>query len=94
MKISVIGCGKVGSTVAYTALLKSLTDDIVLVDASCDKAKGEALDVLQCRAFAPQARVRQGEMSDTAGSDIVVVTAGIPRKADELRVLFSPAMPR
>ena len=88
MKISVVGCGKVGSTVAYTALLKSLTDDIVLVDASCDKAKGEALDVLQCRAFAPQARVRQGEMADTADSNIVVVTAGIPRKADEPRVLL------
>ena len=79
MKISVVGCGKVGSTVAYTALLKSLTDEIVLVDASCDKAKGEALDVLQCRAFAPQARVRQGELSDTAGSG--VSSAGPPARA-------------
>ncbi len=88
MKISVVGCGKVGSAVAYTALLKGLTDDIVLVDASCDKARGEALDILQCRAFAPQAKVRQGEMPDTAGSDIVIITAGIPRKADEPRVLL------
>lgn len=88
MKISVVGCGKVGSTVAYTALLKGLTDDIVLVDASCDKAKGEALDLLQCRSFAPQANIRQGQLADTAGSDIVVVTAGIPRKADEPRVLL------
>lgn len=88
MKISVVGCGKVGSAVAYTAVLKSLADDIVLVDASCDKARGEALDVLQCRAFAPQVNIRQGEMADTAGSDIVVITAGIPRKADEPRVLL------
>jgi len=88
MKISVVGCGKVGSTVAYTALLKGLTDDIVLVDASCDKAKGEALDILQCRPFAPQANIRQGQLADTAGSDIIVVTAGIPRKADEPRVLL------
>ena len=88
MKISVVGCGKVGSTVAYTALLKGLTDDIVLVDASCDKARGEALDLLQCRSFAPQANIRQGQLADTAGSDIVVVTAGIPRKADEPRVLL------
>jgi len=88
MKISVVGCGKVGSTVAYTALLKGLTDDIVLVDASCDKAKGEALDILQCRPFAPQANIRQGQIADTAGSDIIVVTAGIPRKADEPRVLL------
>ena len=88
MKISVVGCGKVGSAVAYTALLKGLTDDIVMVDASCDKARGEALDILQCRSFAPQANVRQGEIADTAGSDIVVITAGIPRKADEPRVLL------
>ena len=88
MKISVVGCGKVGSTVAYTALLKGLTDDIVLVDASCDKARGEALDLLQCRSFAPQANIRQGQLADTAGSGIVVVTAGIPRKADEPRVLL------
>jgi L-lactate dehydrogenase len=88
MKISVVGCGKVGSAVAYTALLKGLTDDIVLVDASCDKARGEALDILQCRPFAPQASVRQGQMADTAGSDIIVITAGIPRKADEPRVLL------
>lgn len=88
MKISVVGCGKVGSTVAYTALLKGLTDDIVLVDASCDKARGEALDLLQCRSFAPQAHIRQGQLADTAESDIVVVTAGIPRKADEPRVLL------
>ena len=88
MKISVVGCGKVGSAVAYTALLRSLTDDLVLVDASSEKARGEALDILQCRAFAPQARVRHGQMSDTAGSDIVVITAGIPRKADEPRVLL------
>jgi L-lactate dehydrogenase len=88
MKISVVGCGKVGSTVAYTSLLKGLTDDIVLVDASCDKARGEALDLLQCRSFAPQANIRQGQLADTAGSDIVVVTAGIPRKADEPRVLL------
>ena len=88
MKISVVGCGKVGSTVAYTALLKNLVDEIVLVDVSADKATGEALDILQCRAFAPQASVRQGLMEDTAGSDIVVITAGIPRKADEPRVLL------
>lgn len=88
MKISIVGCGKVGAAVAYSVLLKGLADELVLVDASADKAAGEALDVMQCRAFAPQATVRQGLMSDTAGSAIVVITAGIPRKADEPRVLL------
>ena len=88
MKISIVGCGKVGSAIAYTALLQNLADEIVLVDASEDKARGEAMDILQCRAFAPQARVYQGQMADTKDSRVIVVTAGIPRKADEPRVLL------
>ena len=88
MKISMVGCGKVGSAVAFTAFMRNLADEIVLVDQHEDKARGEALDILQCRAFAPQARVRHGGLADTAGSAVTVVTAGIPRKADEPRVLL------
>lgn len=88
MKISFLGSGKVGAAVAYTAALQGLAREIVMVDAFADKARGEALDILQARAFTPQARVRQGDIVDTAGSDILVVTAGIPRKADEPRVLL------
>jgi malate/lactate dehydrogenase len=88
MKISFLGSGKVGAAVAYTAALQGLAREIVMVDAFADKARGEALDILQAQAFSPQARVRQGNIADTAGSDILVVTAGIPRKADEPRVLL------
>lgn len=88
MKISFIGSGKVGAAVAYTAALKGLADDIVLTDASETKAQGEALDILQAQAFSPQARIRYGNMQDTADSDIIAISAGIPRKADEPRVLL------
>lgn len=88
MKISFIGSGKVGAAVAYTASLKGLAQEIVLTDAFSDKARGEALDILQGQAFAPQAQVKYGDIKDTAGSDIIVITAGIPRKADEPRVLL------
>ena len=88
MKISFIGSGKVGATIAYTAALKGLAQEIVMVDAFSDKARGEALDILQCQAFAPQARIRQGEINDTVNSDIVVISAGTPRRADEARVLL------
>jgi len=88
MKISFIGCGKVGSTVAFTTGLRGLAQEMVLVDFNADRAQGEALDILQCRAFMPQVTIRSGNMEDTAGSDIVVISAGIPRKADEPRVML------
>ena len=88
MKISFVGSGKVGATIAYTAALKGLAQEIVMVDAFSDKARGEALDILQGQAFVPQARIRQGEIGDTVNSDIVVISAGTPRRADEARVLL------
>lgn len=88
MKISFLGSGKVGAAVAYTAALQGLAHEIVMVDAFADKAHGEALDILQGQAFAPQARVSHGDIAATAGSDILVVTAGTPRRADEPRVML------
>ncbi len=88
MKISFIGSGKVGVATAYTTALQGLAQEIVLTDVSADKAHGEALDILQGQAFCPQARIRHGQIQDTANSDIVVITAGIPRRADEPRVML------
>ncbi|MDU4959535.1 MAG: lactate dehydrogenase [Sporomusaceae bacterium] len=88
MKISFVGCGKVGATIAYTACLRGLASRIVLIDACAEKARGEALDILQCRAFMPQADIVAGSFADSADSDIVVISAGIPRKADEPRVML------
>ncbi|HWR44248.1 malate dehydrogenase [Sporomusa sp.] len=88
MKISFIGSGKVGVAAAYTTALKGLAQEIVLTDVSSDKAHGEALDILQGQAFCPQASIKHGEIEDTANSDIVVISAGIPRRADEPRVML------
>jgi malate/lactate dehydrogenase len=88
MKISFIGSGKVGVAAAYTTALQGLAQEIVLTDVSADKAHGEALDILQGQAFCPQARIRHGQIQDTANSDIVVISAGIPRRADEPRVML------
>jgi len=82
-KISVIGAGNVGATCAHWAAAKEL-GDIVLVDIP-DKegvAKGKALDLL---CAAPMERfdanvIGTSDYADTADSDVVIVTAGIPRK--------------
>lgn len=79
-KISVIGAGAVGATIGYTLLMKGVASEIVLVDINKYKSEGEALDIMQSLPYAPQSKIYSGEYSDTANSDIVVITSGMPRK--------------
>lgn len=80
-KISVIGAGNVGATCAHWIASKEL-GDVVLLDITEGTAKGKALDLLQC---GPVERfdvnvAGSADYKDTANSDVVVITAGIPRK--------------
>lgn len=88
MKVSIIGCGRVGATLAYATICKGAAKEIVLVDAVPGKAEGEYLDLLQCLSFAGPTRLFFGDMEQTAGSDIVVITAGIPRQPGETRSML------
>ena len=82
-KISVIGAGNVGATCAHWAAAKEL-GDIVLLDVPEREgvAKGKALDLAQCAPIEEfDAKVvGTADYNDTAGSDVVIVTAGLPRK--------------
>jgi malate dehydrogenase len=82
-KISIIGAGNVGATCAHWAAAKEL-GDIVLLDIPdrAGVAKGKALDLLCCGPIEEfDSRITgTGDYADTAGSDVVVVTAGLPRK--------------
>ena len=84
-KIAVLGTGNVGATIAYTLTQKGLCSELVLVDINKDKAEGEALDLAQCAVCVPSSTIRSGEYSDVEGADIVIVTFGIARKADQTR---------
>lgn len=79
-KISVIGAGAVGATIANDLMIQGVASEIVLVDVNKKKAIGEALDVYQGAPFVSPAIVRPGEYEDVADSDIVVITCGIARK--------------
>ena len=79
-KISVIGAGNVGATVANDLMIQGVASEIVLVDVNKKKAYGEALDIYQGAPFHSPAIVRSGDYPAIAGSDIVVVTCGIARK--------------
>lgn len=80
-KISVIGAGFVGSTCAHWAAAKEL-GDVVLVDINEGAAKGKALDLFESSPVENfDARVTgTSDYKDTANSDVVIITAGIPRK--------------
>jgi len=79
MKISIIGLGHVGSTLAYSLVLQGLATDLVLVNRNADRARGDALDLAHALSFTEaQGKVRAGELDDTAGSDIVVLTLSVP----------------
>jgi len=80
-KISVIGAGFVGSTCAHWAAIKEL-GDVVLLDINEGSAKGKALDLFEASPVEGfDAKVTgTADYKDIAGSDVIIVTAGIPRK--------------
>lgn len=79
-KITVIGAGNVGATIANDLMVQGVATEILLIDINLKKATGEALDVYQGSPFQTPAIVRSGDYPDAAGSDIIIVTCGMARK--------------
>ncbi len=81
-KVTVIGAGNVGATVANVLAHKDLVKEIVVLDIMGDFARGKALDTWQQAPIDNYSTYLFGtdDYKDTTGSDIVVITAGVPRK--------------
>ena len=81
-KVTVIGAGNVGATVANVLAHKDLVNEVVLLDIMGDLARGKALDTWQQAPIDYYSTRIKGtdDYKDTANSDVVVITAGIPRK--------------
>lgn len=81
-KVTVVGAGNVGATCANVLAHADLVKDVVLLDIKGDFARGKALDSWQQAPIDYYSTRITGtdDYADTAGSDIVVITAGIPRK--------------
>ncbi len=80
-KVTIVGAGNVGATTAEIVLRKGLAD-VVLIDVAEGIPQGKALDMMHMRSvdkFGPTV-TGTNDYADTAGSDIVVITAGVPRK--------------
>ena len=85
-RIVVIGVGYVGSTTAYTLLLRQRMDELVLIDANKDKAIGDALDMNHGMPFLGRAKVWAGSYEDCREADIIIITAGAAQKSGESRI--------
>ena len=85
-KITVIGAGNVGATIAYTLSLGNIASEIVLIDINKDKVQGEVMDIVQGTSFREPISVIAGEYEDAADSDIVIITSGIGRKPGQTRI--------
>ena len=85
-KVTIIGAGNVGATIANDLATMGIASEIVLIDINKEKAFGEAMDIYQGVTFAYPAYVRSGDYEDAAGSDLVVITPGIARRPNQTRL--------
>jgi len=88
-KVSIIGAaGTVGAAAGYNLALRDVVDELVFVDIPDmeEKTVGQAADTNHGIAYDSNTAVRQGDYAATAGSDVVVITAGIPRKEGQTRI--------
>ncbi|NOQ31919.1 MAG: malate dehydrogenase [Helicobacteraceae bacterium] len=86
-KVGIIGAGAVGATAAYTLSMMGTCHEIVLFDIADGVAKGKAIDISQASYYAPQGTIVNAaeSASDIKDCDVVVITAGVPRKGDMTR---------
>jgi len=88
-KVSIVGAaGTVGAATGYNLALRDIVDELVFVDIPDmeDETVGQAADTNHGIAYDSNTVVRQGDYSETAGSDVVVITAGIPRSPGQTRI--------
>jgi len=88
-KVSIVGAaGTVGAAAGYNLALRDIVDELVFVDIPDkeDETVGQAADTNHGIAYDSNTTVRQGGYEETAGSDVVVITAGIPRSPGQTRI--------
>lgn len=86
MKIGIVGCGFVGSTMAYALVMRGIGGEIVLIDKNENRSQAETEDILHAVPFAHSMMVRAGNYPDLEESRIVVIAAGVGQKPGESRL--------
>lgn len=85
-KITIVGTGSVGSTIAYTLTVTGLASEIVMIDINDERAFGEAMDIRQGTPFCSPCELYAGTYSDAINSDIVIISSGVARKPGQSRL--------
>lgn len=85
-KITIIGAGSVGSTIAYTIAVTGIASEIVMLDINEEKALGEAMDIRQGTPFCASVNIYAGDYRSASKSDIVIITSGVARKVGQSRL--------
>lgn len=86
-KVTIVGAGAVGSATAYAALIRGTVRDVVLYDINAARVKAEALDLAHGAMFTGSGSVvGSSDIAATAGSHVIIVTAGAARKPGQTRL--------
>ncbi len=93
MKVSIVGLGKVGSSLAFVLSIKNFVRELVLVGRSRESVMGDVLDLRHGQLFVDEpTRIVAGTVEDTAGSDIIAICASAPTPPDmHSRLELAPA---
>ncbi len=86
-KIVIVGAGLVGSSTAFSLITQGICDEVMIIDINRGKAHGEVMDLCHCVEYLNRnVKVSEGEYSDCADADIVIITAGAPPKLGQTRL--------
>lgn len=86
MKVGIVGCGFVGSTTAYTLVLKGLVSELVLIDVNAKAARAHAEDILHATPFSRAVRVVAGDYALLEQADVIVLCCGVGQRPGETRL--------
>ena len=85
-KVAIIGTGNVGASIAYALTIRDLAREIVLINRTESRARGEALDIQHGIPYMGMSSVRSGDYSDCNNCDLIIITTGRNRQVGESRL--------
>lgn len=85
-KCGIVGCGFVGTSIAFSLMQSQLFQELVLIDVNVEKAEGEAMDLSHGLSFASPMDIYAGDYGDLADAGIIIITAGAGQKPGETRL--------
>ncbi len=85
-KAAIIGCGFVGSSIAFALMQKGQFNELVLIDANKDKAEGEAMDLAHGLPYTYSMDIHAGDYNELKDASVIIITAGAAQKPGETRL--------